>query len=79
VRHPRRDDLKAFLLERGVTTDIHYPTPPHRQKAVAHLFGDAAYPVSEEIHGTTLSLPISFFHSEDDIGQVVEIMNGFAG
>jgi dTDP-4-amino-4,6-dideoxygalactose transaminase len=79
VRHPRRNDLKAFLLEKGVATDIHYPTPPHRQKAVAHLFGDGAYPISEEIHTTTLSLPISFFHSKDDIGHVVEIMNGFPG
>jgi dTDP-4-amino-4,6-dideoxygalactose transaminase len=35
------------------------------------------YPVSEEIHSTTLSLPISYGHTQDEIFKVIEIMNKF--
>jgi hypothetical protein len=38
---------------------------------------EGRYPISEEIHKTTLSLPISFGHTEDDIHRVMEIMNNF--
>ncbi|MBI2915475.1 MAG: DegT/DnrJ/EryC1/StrS family aminotransferase, partial [Elusimicrobia bacterium] len=33
VRVPRRDDLAAFLKEKGVATGVHYPIPLHLQKA----------------------------------------------
>jgi len=35
------------------------------------------YPISEEIHNTTLSLPISYFHTETDIYRIIEILNKF--
>jgi len=76
IRHPKRDDLKAYLLKQGIKTEIHYPIPPHKQKAMRGIIaGD--YPISEEIHRTTLSLPISFGHSVDEIKGVVEILNMF--
>ena len=77
IRHPKRDLLKAFLLKNGVKTDIHYPVPPHRQKAMQGILDEETYPVSEEIHATTLSLPISFGHTQDEIYKVIEIMNKF--
>lgn len=60
-------------------TEIHYPIPPHKQVAMKDVFPyvEGEFAISEEIHGTTLSLPISTFHTEDDICKVVEIMNGF--
>jgi dTDP-4-amino-4,6-dideoxygalactose transaminase len=78
IRHPKRDALKEYLKNNGVETQIHYPVPPHKQKAIADITGDDdCFPVSEEIHDTTLSLPISFYHSEEDIHRVVEVMNKF--
>jgi dTDP-4-amino-4,6-dideoxygalactose transaminase len=77
IRHERRDDLKEFLFHHGVKTDIHYPVPPHKQRAMQGLIKGGPFPISEEIHQTTLSLPISFFHTEQDIEQVVEIVNKF--
>ena len=77
VRHPRRDELKEYLFDNGVKTEVHYPIPPHQQKAMKGFFDGESYPISEEIHKTTLSLPISFFHTEEDVRQVVEIMNKF--
>lgn len=77
IRHPRRDDLKEYLLKNGIKTDIHYPVPPHKQKAMEGIITESAFPISEEIHATTLSLPISFYHTKDDIHRVVEVMNKF--
>ena len=76
VLHPKRDMLKEYLLKNEVKTDIHYPIPPHRQKAMQGIL-KGEYPISEEIHRTTLSLPISYGHSESDVYRVVEIMNKF--
>ena len=76
VRHKARNKLKEYLFKNDILTEIHYPIPPHRQKSMKLLLkGD--YPISEEIHKTTLSLPISYFHSEDDIYKVIEIINKF--
>lgn len=77
IRHPERDRLRKFLLDNGVKTDIHYPIAPHKQKAMKGILPESGYPISEEIHSTTLSLPISFAHSEDDIRRVCEVMNLF--
>jgi dTDP-4-amino-4,6-dideoxygalactose transaminase len=77
IRHPRRDELKTYLAENGIGTEIHYPVPPHRQKALHGIFEDKKYPLADEIHATTLSLPISTCHSDEDITRVIEIMNRF--
>jgi dTDP-4-amino-4,6-dideoxygalactose transaminase len=77
IRHPKRDELKKYLLDNGVKTEIHYPVPPHKQKATQDFFAGQNYPISEEIHRTILSLPISFFHTEKDIYRVVALMNKF--
>jgi len=77
VRHPKRDELKKYLLDNGVKTDVHYPVAPHHQNAMKGLLDGGPYPISEEIHKTTLSLPISYFHREEDILKVIEIMNKF--
>ena len=59
VRTPRRDELQHFLLRRGIGTQIHYPVPPHLQKAYDTLgFVPGAFPITEEIAATSLSLPL---------------------
>ena len=76
VRHPDRDRLRAFMLEKGVKTEVHYPVPPHRQKAMQGiLFGD--WPIADLLHATELSLPISFGHSTDDVHRVCDVIQGF--
>ena len=77
IRHERRDELKTYLADNGILTEIHYPVPPHRQKALQGMFEIDAYPLADEIHATTLSLPISVCHSEEDIACVIDIMNRF--
>jgi dTDP-4-amino-4,6-dideoxygalactose transaminase len=77
VRHPERDRLRSHLLERGIKTEVHYPIPPARQKALAGLFTPEDYPVAERIHAEETSLPCSFAHSEADIRKVCRAVNSF--
>jgi dTDP-4-amino-4,6-dideoxygalactose transaminase len=82
IRHPKRDQLKEFLLGQNIKTEIHYPIAPHKQKAMGKAMGEnfknQQHPISEEIHAATLSLPISFFHTKEDVERVCEVMNRFA-
>lgn len=77
VRHPKRDQLKEYLLKHGVKTEIHYPVAPNKQQAMLGILDHQATPVAEKIHQTTISLPVSFCHTEDDIFRVLALMNKF--
>lgn len=76
IRHPRRDDLKNRLMEYGIGTGIHYPVPPHRQPAFEAMA--LTLPITEALHATELSLPISYIHSENDIQYVLAVLNALA-
>jgi len=59
IRHQKRDRLAEHLAKQGIATMIHYPIPPHLQPAYTSLGkkkGD--FPIAEQIHAETLSLPI---------------------
>ncbi|WP_339878992.1 DegT/DnrJ/EryC1/StrS family aminotransferase [uncultured Algoriphagus sp.] len=59
IRTKKRDELKNMLYQMGIETLIHYPIPPHMQKAYAYLghkSGD--FPLAEKLSKTSLSLPI---------------------
>jgi len=77
IRHPKRDALKDYLLKHDIKTEIHYPVAPNKQKAMKGILDQQSTPIAEEIHQTTLSLPISYFHTTDSVEKVVEVMNAF--
>ena len=79
VRHPRRDSLREHLLKEGVRTEIHYPVPPARQKAMQGRLAAGPFPLADLIHETELSLPISVFHEPSEIRQVCQAVNEFRG
>src|SRR5690554_6503706 len=58
IRSPHRDVLLTHLIENGVQALIHYPFPPHKQKAYNYM-NHQVYPVTEKIHSEVISLPIS--------------------
>jgi dTDP-4-amino-4,6-dideoxygalactose transaminase len=78
IRTPGRNALQAHLLAAGIATMIHYPVPPHLQKAYAELgLTKGAFPIAEEIAETCLSLPIYPGLSADAIGYITETVHQF--
>lgn len=74
---PRRDELKQYLLDNGVQTDIHYPIPPHKQQAYKE-WNERSLPITERIHREELSLPVSQVVTDEEREKVVELINKFA-
>lgn len=76
VRSAHRDRLQAHLAEQGIQTNIHYPIPPHKQKAYTAMSG-LSLPVTEAIHTEVLSLPLSPVVSMDEAQRVIDACNSF--
>lgn len=77
IRHENRDKLRDYLKSLEILTEIHYPIPPYKQKALVGFFKSVTYPVSDVIHNTIISLPISSYHTSEEIKQVAECINDF--
>ena len=72
VRHPQRDHFRKRLSEEGVETLIHYPIPPHLQKAYAELgYKRSALPIAEMMAETLVSIPIGPALSEEQVDYVI--------
>lgn len=76
VRTHNRDEFQKYLTEKGIQTIIHYPTPPHKQGAYKE-WNNLSFPITEEIHNTILSLPISPVMTDSEIEKVVEVVNEY--
>lgn len=78
VRTRRRKILQEYLTAREIGTLIHYPIPPHLQKAYQHLgFRKGDFPIAEEIADTCLSLPLWPGMTQDHVGQVADAIRQF--
>lgn len=78
VRHPQRDILQKHLTTNGVGTIIHYPVPPHLQKAYTELgYTQGRFPISEKLAEQVLSLPMSAHQSAAETSYVVEQLSSF--
>ncbi|MGV0947809.1 DegT/DnrJ/EryC1/StrS family aminotransferase [Empedobacter falsenii] len=76
VRSTDRDQLQNYLTEKGIQTIIHYPIPPHHQKAYKEL-KDLSFPITQAIHNEVLSLPISSILTEEEVSEIINIVNQF--
>ena len=81
VRTPHRDRLQKHLSERGVLTLVHYPQPVHLQPAYRERVPVApgGLPVTEQVCGEILSLPMHPYLSDEDVAEVCEALLGFDG
>ena len=78
VRCEKRDELKAYLQEKGIGTIIHYPVPPHLQEAYAYLgHKKGEYPITEEYADTVLSLPMFNGMTGEEQQYVIDALNAF--
>lgn len=76
IRTPKRDEIQDYLSKNGIQTLIHYPIPPHKQKAYKE-WGNQNYPITEKIHRQVLSLPISPVMPIEDVQTIIEFLNKF--
>jgi len=78
IRHPERDRLQAHLSNEGIGTLIHYPIPPHLSEAYADMgWKKGAFPVTEEMSRTVLSLPLNPQMATEDVDLVVDAVRSF--
>lgn len=76
VRCQHRDDLQAYLQDKGIQTVVHYPIPPHQQGAYPELH-ELSLPLTEQLHQEVLSLPISPILAEAEVDYVIQMMNAY--
>lgn len=78
IRCSERDRLQTHLQECGIGTMIHYPVPPHVSKAYADLnYQPGAFPITEELSRSILSIPISPHLSLEAAEFIVEKIKQF--
>lgn len=73
-----RDKLKEYLAIHDVQTLIHYPIPPHRQACMAQ-WHHLSLPITEQIHSTELSLPVSPIFTEQEAIRIAGLINNYGG
>jgi dTDP-4-amino-4,6-dideoxygalactose transaminase len=76
VRTDNRDHLQQYLTDNGIQTIIHYPIPPHQQKAYKE-WSNLSYPISETIHREVLSLPLSPVLKPEEVDHVIKTLNEY--
>lgn len=76
VKTIERVQFQQHLIDRGVQSLIHYPIPPHQQLAYSE-FANLSLPLTEKLHQTVVSLPMSPVLSEEDVVKVIEACNTF--
>jgi dTDP-4-amino-4,6-dideoxygalactose transaminase len=74
IRHPRREEFRSYLRDRGIGTDVHYPIPPHHQRAY-HPFVQLSLPVSEQLHQEVVSLPLNLTLTDEDVTYIIDTIN----
>ena len=77
VRTTKREQLQKHLAGLGIQTLIHYPIPPHKQKAYVAAGGKQSLPITEAIHSSILSLPMGPTLTTLDVAQVIESISDF--
>ena len=78
VRTQNRNLFQQYLLENDIQSLIHYPIPPHKQECYKD-WNNMSLPVTEEIHNTIISLPISPVMEDFEVERVVEVVNSYNG
>lgn len=78
IRVEKRDELRAFMSEHGVGSEIYYPVPFHRQECFAYLnCNDEDFPIANACAETSIALPIYPELAKEQIEYVVKVISNF--
>jgi dTDP-4-amino-4,6-dideoxygalactose transaminase len=76
VRVTDRMHFKTYLEQNQIGYLIHYPLPPHKQQALS-AFKTLQLPITESIHDTVVSLPISPVMTNEEVETVINVLNQY--
>jgi aminotransferase EvaB len=76
VRCEEREDFRAHLDACGISSDIHYPVPDHRQPAYSAA-AVRELPVTERLAREIVTIPCFPEMEEEEIGRVIDAVNSW--
>ena len=76
VRVKNRNAFIDYLDRNGVGHLIHYPVPPHKQRALSE-FSHLSFPKAEKIHAEIISLPMSPIMTGQQVQEVISALNRY--
>jgi dTDP-4-amino-4,6-dideoxygalactose transaminase len=76
VRVKDREDFVSYLKRHHIETLIHYPVPPHKQEALSQ-FKNLSLPITEDIHKTVVSIPMSPIMTNQEVTQIINTINAY--
>ena len=76
VRTQNRIAFQEYLKSQGIETMIHYPIPPHKQKALVN-WNNLSFPITAKIHDEVLSIPLNSTLTDDEINYVISTLNKY--
>lgn len=76
IRTKQRNKLQNYLKEKGIGSLIHYPVPPHKQKAYQE-WSKLKFPITEKIHKEILSIPLNENLTEEEVTKIIKVLNEF--
>ena len=75
-QNKERESVTRVLTKQGIQTLIHYPIPPHKQKAYKNL-NHLSFPITEKIHEEVISIPLSSSMTKEEIEKIFIVINKF--
>jgi dTDP-4-amino-4,6-dideoxygalactose transaminase len=76
IQVENRSELQDYLAQNDIQTLIHYPIPPHKQEAYSE-YNHLNFPLTEQLHNTVLSLPISPVLTDNEVSKIITTINNF--
>ncbi len=71
-----RDGFVSYMKNKGINTMIHYPIPPHKQKALSE-FSNLELPLTEHIHKHVVSIPLYPVLEKNEIEYIIQCINNY--
>ena len=76
IHSEKRDEIKEYLSQKGIETNIHYPIPIHLQKSFdSYGLKSGSFPITEWLARTELSLPLYYGMTEEEQSYVIDTIN----
>lgn len=75
IKTSDRNNLKQYLSEAGIPSDVHYPISDYRQPCCSHLFTDVNKPITEQLCAEVFTLPCFPEMTDAEVDMIVHRIN----